>query len=167
MSEPRWILNHIESKIGVGNWFTYFDLKETLTEIYGEFSELQFKKWMSTAAHLAANKGLCLAHPTEASDFQAVLVAAGDADKVTDAYLHVARTNVGVASRLEIYVDFLDSNASPGSDGALAAEAAKGLFQMQQILSNTLDNMNRQILEKRRTERRTAKAALESEKQEQ
>lgn len=164
----KWILDHIKSDIGIGTWFTYFDIKQTLEHSGLEFSESQFKKWMKGAAKIAAEQNLCLAHPTEATDYQAVLVTAtaDNAEKVTDAYLHVARTNVGVSDRLELYVDFLDKNAPPGSDGAIAAEAAKGLFEMEKLVAKTLDNMNKQFAEKRRVQRRALREAQAIEEQE-
>lgn len=164
-NESKWILEHIKTDIGFGEWFTYLDVRQALNNVGIEFSESQLKKWISDAARLAAEQGLCLAHPTEASAFRAILVTAtpDNAEKVTDAYLHVARTNAGVSDRLEMYVDFLDESAAPGSDGALAAEAAKGLFQMQKVLSETVNNMNRQLAEKRRAQRRAQREAQANE----
>jgi hypothetical protein len=160
-NEAKWILDYIKTDIGIGVWFSYFDVKRTLESAGIEYSEAQFKKWMTGTAKLAAEQDLCLAHPTEATNYQAILVTAtaDNAEKVTDAYLHVARTNVGVSDRLELYVDFLDQNAQPGSDGAIAAEAAKGLFEMEKLVSKTLDNMNRQLAEKRREQRRLLREA--------
>lgn len=166
-NESKWILEHIKSDIGIGTWFNYADIKRAFDYAGVEFSVLQFKKWMTGAAQLASLQGLCLVHPTEASNYRAVLVAgdAEGAEKATDAYLHVARTNTGVSRRLEMYVDLMDAGAEPGSDGAIAAEAAKGMFQMQEILQETFDNMNKQLAEKRRIARRAQREtqAIEGE----
>lgn len=155
-NESRFILEHIKSDIGIGTWFKYFTLKEALDDVGIEFSESQFKKWISGAAQLATLQGLCLAHPTEASDFKAILVNVGaeGAEQVTDSYLHLARTSSGISTRLEAYVDFMDAGAAPGSDADIAATAAKDMYRVQQMVDESIDRLNKKLLERRRSERR-------------
>lgn len=160
-NESRFILEYIKSDIGIGTWFKYFNIKEALDDSGVEFSESQFKKWIAGAAQLATLQGLCLAHPTEASDFKAILVNVGadGAEQVTDSYLHLARTNAGVSKRLEGYVDFMDKGAAPGSDADIAASAVKDLYKMQEMMEESIERLNKKLLERRRNERRILREA--------